>query len=129
MRKMTTPKPTDAELAILRVLWRRGPSSVRDVHEALAGEQSTGYTTVLKLLQIMHAKGIVRRDDSSRAHIYEAVPSEESALKRLVLDLADKAFSGSALRLAMQALSSQKATREELTEIRALLDELERKES
>ena len=125
---MNTPKPTDAELAILRVLWKRGPSTVRDVHEALADKQTTGYTTVLKLLQIMTGKGLVRRDETDRAHVYEAVPSEESALKRLVLDLADKAFSGSAQKLALQALSARKASPEELAEIRKLLDTLEEKE-
>jgi predicted transcriptional regulator len=112
-------------LAILRVLWRRGPSTVRDVHDALNVERATGYTTVLKLLQIMTEKGLVRRDEDARAHVYEAVQSEEHAQRRLVGDLLDRAFNGSAQQLVLQALTTKKATPEELAEIRALLDELE----
>ena len=116
------PRPTDAELAILRVLWERGPSSVRDVHEVLSG---TGYTTVLKLLQIMTEKGLVTRDESQRAHIYVARQSEQKTQRQLLVDLADRAFGGSPAKLVMQALSGRRASSAELNEIRDLLDELE----
>jgi BlaI family penicillinase repressor len=120
-------RPTVAELAILRVLWRRGPSTVREVHGELSGERPTGYTTVLKLLQVMHEKGLVSRDESGRAHIYRAGQSEEQAQRSLVTDLLDRAFGGSAQQLVMQALTARKASPEELAEIRRLLDELEGK--
>lgn len=119
--------PTDAELAILRVLWRRGPSTVREVHEELRPVQDTGYTTVLKLMQIMAQKGLVERDASEKTHVYRATMPEEQAQRGLVRDLVDKAFEGSASQLVMRALSSERASREELAEIRALLDELDRK--
>ena len=121
------PKPTDAELAILRVLWERGPSTVRDVTEALQAERGTGYTTALKLLQIMNDKGLVRRDDSRRTHVFAAVASAEVTQQQLVRDLLARAFGGSAQQLVLQALSSQKASRAELSEIRKLLDEIEKK--
>jgi predicted transcriptional regulator len=119
------PKPTDAELSILGVLWRRGPSTVRDVFEELNRNRPMVYTTVLKLLQIMTEKGLVTRTEEGRAHLYHAVHTEEIAQKRLVGDLLDRAFGGSAQRLVMQALSNRRATKEELAEIRKLLDELE----
>ena len=98
------PLPTDAELAILTVLWRRGPSTVRDVFESLRDDAGTGYTTVLKLLQIMMAKGLVKRDESQRSHVYRAAASEEQTQKRLVGDLLDRAFGGSAQALVMRAV-------------------------
>lgn len=119
------PRPTDAELAILRVLWERGPSTVRDVHEALSDTQATGYTTVLKLLQIMTDKGLVVRDESQRAHIYEASESQQRTQRQLLADLTDRAFGGSPAKLVLQALNGRKASAEELGEIRALLDRLE----
>jgi len=119
------PRPTDAELAILRVLWERGPSTVRQVHEILSGDRSTTYTTTLKFLQIMTEKGLVRRDDSPRSHIYEVHLTEEETQQQLVGDLLDRAFGGSARKLVMQALSAKKASRKELAEIRRLLDQLE----
>lgn len=122
MNKPLLPRPTDAELAILRVLWRRGPSTVRQVLEELGGE--TGYTTVLKLMQIMTEKGLVTRDESERTHVYEARLPEEETQKQLVTDLLERAFSGSATKLVMQALSARKATAKELAQIRALLDEM-----
>lgn len=125
MKPTSPPKPTDAELSILRVLWRRGPSAVRDVYEDLRVGQDSGYTTVLKLMQIMVEKGLVTRDESERAHIYAAVPTEEQTQRRLVSELANKAFGGSAQQLVLRALSTQKTTPEELAEIRALLDQLE----
>ncbi|MEA2564424.1 MAG: hypothetical protein QOH06_5928 [Acidobacteriota bacterium] len=121
----TTPRPTDAELAILRILWRRGPSTVRQVHEDLERRSLTGYTTVLKLLQIMTEKGLVERDESERAHVYVARLPEEQTLGQLVGDLLDRAFEGSSSRLVMRALESRPATREELAEIRRMLDLME----
>lgn len=122
---MTTPRPTDAELGILRVLWRRGASTVRQVHEDLERRNPTGYTTVLKLLQIMTEKGLVERDESQRAHVYVARLPEEQTLGQLVGDLLDRAFEGSSSRLVMRALESRPATRAELAEIRRLLDSME----
>jgi len=119
------PRPTDAELAILRVLWQRGPSTVRDVHEELNRDGATGYTTILKLLQIMTEKGHVVRDETERAHVYEARYSEQKTQRQLLSDLADRAFGGSAAKLVMQALSGRKATAEELGVIREFLDRLE----
>ena len=114
-------RPTDAELAILRVLWARGPSTVRDVAEEMGREGA--YTTVLKLLQIMTDKGLVRRDESARTHVYRAARSEGVTQRQLVRDLADRAFGGSAARLVMQALAAKKASPEELAEIRDWLAE------
>jgi BlaI family penicillinase repressor len=113
-------KPTNAELAILRVLWSQGPSTVRDVARALGRESA--YTTVLKLLQIMVGKRLVRRDESARTHVYEAVSSEHATQRTLVSDLLARAFDGSAARLVMQALASGKASPEELAEIQKLID-------
>jgi predicted transcriptional regulator len=125
MSEKVLPRPTDAELAILSVLWERGPSTVRDVHDALAGKQDTGYTTVLKLMQIMTEKGLVVRDETQRAHVYEARVTAQKTQRQLLADLADRAFGGSPARLVMQALSGRKASAEELSEIRGLLDQLE----
>ena len=125
IEKAATPRPTDAELAILRVLWERGPSTVREVHEALQDVQKTGYTTVLKLLQIMTDKGLVVRDETNRAHVYGPRLSEQRTQRQLLGDLVDRAVGGSPAKLVMQALSGRRATAEELSHIRALLDELE----
>jgi predicted transcriptional regulator len=119
------PRPTDSELAILGVLWERGPSTVRDVHDALNKDGSTGYTTVLKILQIMTEKGLVVRDESERAHVYESRYGEQKTQRQLLADLAERAFGGSATKLVMQALSGRKASAAELTAIRNLLDTLE----
>jgi predicted transcriptional regulator len=121
----TSSRPTDAELSILRVLWDRGPSTVREVHERLSATQETGYTTVLKFMQIMHEKGLVARDDRNRAHIYVAAVSEEAVQTNLVRSLLDRAFKGSAETLVLRALSIKPSTPEELAAIRALLDNLE----
>ena len=123
--KKAVPRPTDAELAILRVLWDRGPSTVREVHEALRSSQSSGYTSVLKLLQIMTDKGLVVRDETNRAHVYGPKLSEQRTQLQLLGDLVDRAFAGSSAKLVLQALSGRRATREELRDIRALLDQLE----
>lgn len=119
------PRPTDAELAILRVLWDRGASTVREVHDALSQTHDSGYTTVLKLLQIMTDKGLVVRDESQRAHVYETRLSEQRTQRQLIGDLMDRAFHGSPAKLVMQALSGRSASAEELNAIRALLDQLE----
>jgi predicted transcriptional regulator len=113
-------KPTDAELGILRVLWNRGPSTVRDVADAMGRQES--YTTILKLLQIMADKGLVTRDQSERSHVYTASVSQAQTQKQLVTDLLARAFDGSAATLVLHALSSGKASTEELAEIRALID-------
>jgi predicted transcriptional regulator len=113
-------KPTDAELAILRVLWSHGPSTVRQVAEALG--KDTGYTTALKLLQIMTEKRLVVRDETLRTHVYAPASTEHQTQRQLVSDLADRAFGGSAAKLVLQALAGTKASPEELAEIRKLLD-------
>ena len=117
------PRPTDAELAILRVLWEHGPTTVRQVHEAMASDRDTGYTTTLKLMQIMAEKGLVTRDESARTHIYTARVSRDRTLRQLVNDLIDRAFGGSAAALVLQALSAQPTSEQELGEIRRLIDE------
>ena len=127
MQKSPTPKPTVMELAILRVLWERGPATVREVHEVLDSGKATGYTTVLKLLQIMTAKGMVIRNEDERAHVYEARLPAESTKRQLVSDLVQRAFSGSASQLMMHALSGKKTSPAEIEEIRRMLDEHERK--
>jgi len=119
------PRPTDAELALLRVLWSRGPSTVRQVFDAVADSRARVYTTVLKLLQIMTDKGLVRRDESARAHVYAARSPEETTQKQLVRDLVDRAFGGSASQLVLHALSTRKSSKQELSQIRELLDRLE----
>jgi len=120
------PRPTESELAILRVLWSEGPSTVRAVMEHLRPERALGYTTVLKFLQIMMDKGLVTRDERERSHVYSATRSEESTQRALVTDLVTRAFGGSAQKLVLQALGSRKLSREELDEIRRELDALER---
>jgi len=123
------PRPTDAELAILRVLWDRGPSTVREVHEALRDSQDSGYTTVLKLLQIMTEKGLVDRDASQRAHVYVSRLGEHRTQRQLLRDLVDRAFGGSPAKLVLEALSASKASPQEMKEIRRLLDQMEDKKA
>ncbi|HEX5217461.1 MAG TPA: BlaI/MecI/CopY family transcriptional regulator [Vicinamibacterales bacterium] len=117
------PRPTDAELAILRVLWDRGPATVRQVHEALAEARETGYTTTLKLMQIMAEKGLVTRDESSRTHIYESRLGRDETQRQLVTDLVDRAFGGSAAQLVLQALAAHSTSPAELQEIQQLIAE------
>lgn len=119
----TPQRPTEAELEILRVLWERGPSTVRQVHELLAAARETGYTTTLKLMQIMTDKGLVTRDESARTHVYVARVSQETTQRQLVNDLVQRAFGGSAAELVLRALSSHETSDEELLEIRKLIDE------
>jgi predicted transcriptional regulator len=115
------PRPTDAELAILRVLWEQGPATVRAVHEVLAEARETGYTTTLKLMQIMADKGLVTRDESARTHVYAARLTRDQTQRQLVTDLVDRAFGGSAAALVLQALSDHPATPDELKKIRKLI--------
>src|SRR3954470_6590517 len=122
MSRTNAPRPTDAELSILRVLWERGPSTVRQVHEQLAHDRQAAYTTALKLLQIMTEKGLVERDERDRTHIYRARLSEETTQRQLVRDLLERAFGGSSGKLVMQALATRRASAEELTDIRKAID-------
>lgn len=126
MIKQNLPRPTDAELEILRVLWLRGRSTVREVQDSLNDNKPTGYTTVLKMLQIMTEKGLVQRDEEQRAHVYQAKLAQAQTQQQLVGDLLDRAFDGSASSLVMQALATKKTSAEELTKIRKMLDEFER---
>jgi len=119
--------PTSSELEILHVLWERGPSTVREVHQTLSEKRPIGYTSVLKLMQIMTGKGTVRRNEEQRAHVYEAVQPAEKTKRELALDVLQRVFDGSASELMMHALSGRKATKEEIDEMRRLLNEHERK--
>ena len=120
-------RPTETELEILRVLWEKGPSTVREVHEAMAKTKPIGYTTVLKIMQIMTQKGTVVRNEDSKAHVYKARQPAENTKRQLVGDLLNRAFAGSASQLMMHALAGKKTSPAELAEIRQLLDEYERK--
>lgn len=119
------PRPTDAELEILTVLWSRGPSTVRDVHEAITARKPTQYTTILKQMQVMAEKGLLLREDSQRAHVYKPSRSREWTQKQLAGDILRRAFEGSAKSLMMGALAARRTSKEELAELRALLDEYE----
>lgn len=119
-------RPTEAELAILQVLWQRGPSTVKQVHKVLEESRKTGYTTVLKFMQIMTEKGLVARDESAFAHVYRARIRQEQTQRNMVADLLERAFEGSTSRLVVQALAAKKATPEELAEIREILKRHER---
>ena len=123
------PRPTDAELEILTVLWSLGPSTVRDMHETIARRKPTQYTTVLKTLQIMAEKGLVKRDEKQRAHIYSAARPREWTQQQLAGDLLQRAFGGSAASLMLGALSAHRASREELAELRKFLEEYEKGKS
>ena len=125
MTHESLPKPTEAELELLGILWARGPSTVREIHEALSGQKSTGYTTTLKILQKMLEKGLLRRDERERSHVYEAVWKAEETQRHLVRDLLRRAFRGAAAKLVVQALSEEKVSGEDLAEIRNMLDDLE----
>ncbi len=120
------PSPTDAELAILHVLWDHGPCTVRQVHEALNRRQSTGYTTKLKIMQIMAEKKLVTRDESTRSHVYKAAISKNQTQRRVVKDMIEKVFGGSSTNLAMRALATKQPTEAELKQVRKLLDEYSR---
>jgi predicted transcriptional regulator len=125
MARHKRPGPTDRELAILSVLWQRGPSTVRAVHEALHPDSETGYTTTLKLMQIMAEKGLLSRKGAGRSHIYTPAISQERTQKQVVGEMLEKVFAGSAEKLVMRALSAKKVSPQELKRIRAMLEELE----
>jgi predicted transcriptional regulator len=127
MRRTSPQRPTSSELEILRVLWQRGPSTVREVYEVLSEHKPVGYTTVLKLLQIMAAKGSVRRNEEQRAHVYEALQPAEKTKRQLAGDVLQRVFGGSASDLMLHALAGQRTSRKELEELRRVLDECERK--
>jgi predicted transcriptional regulator len=116
------PIPSNSELEILHVLWRKGPQTVRQIHPALRRKREIGYTTVLKTLQVMAEKGLVARDESERSHVYRAAVPEKSVKRRLVSDLLDRVFEGSAANLVLQALSTKRASPEDIRRIRKLLN-------
>lgn len=124
--KLENRKPTSSELEILRVLWTRGPSTVREVHEALSGKRPIGYTSVLKLLQIMTIKGSVRRNEEQRAHVYEACQPAEKTKRQFAADVLQRVFAGSASDMMMHALAGRRGSKKEIEELRQLLDEYER---
>lgn len=128
MKNSKKIKPTDSELEILQILWEKGEASVREVHEVLSVKKDIGYTTALKLMQIMYEKGLLQRDDSSRTHIYKAQVSREETQEQILNKLIDSVFKGSAAKLVMQALGNNKSSKEEIAEIKQYLDELENKQ-
>jgi predicted transcriptional regulator len=126
MSQQSSIKPTESELEILHVLWEKGHATVRDVYEQISQSKDIGYTTALKLMQIMHDKGLVTRDDSSRSHIYTAMVSRETTQQQLVGKMIQSLFYGKTSELVLQALGNNRATQEELEEIQKMLDELKR---
>jgi BlaI family transcriptional regulator, penicillinase repressor len=122
-KRQSLPKPTEAELELLRVLWEKGPATVRELHDAVNLQRTVGYTSVLKILQIMTEKGLVEREESAKAHIYRAAASQEETQNQLLRDLSERLFSGSAAQLAMHALAMQPTSAEELEEIRTLMEQ------
>lgn len=127
--KAAPPRPTQAELEILRVLWVRGPSSVREVQQTMSEARTTGYTTVLKLLQIMARKGLVARDERERTHVYRAALAQEQTQRQLVSDLLERAFNGSASQLILQALAAKRTSPDEMEEILRVLEKAQRRTS
>jgi BlaI family penicillinase repressor len=128
MKQPTLPKPTEAELELLRVLWSKGSATVREIHEEIAHERALGYTSVLKVLQIMTEKGLVQRAESGKAHLYRATVSQQETQSQMLRDLSDRLFSGSATQLAMHALSMQPASAQDLEEVRKILVERSREQ-
>ena len=127
MSAANQPKPTESELEILQILWGKGTCTVRDVHEILEKSKDAGYTTTLKLMQIMHEKGLVSRDTSAKTHIYKAIINQEKTQQHLVNRMIDNVFNGSAARLVMQALGNHSASKEEIDSIKEYLDQLSKK--
>ena len=127
MNETSLQKPTASELQILQVLWEHGPSTVREVHEALRAEKPLGYTTVLKLMQIMTAKGLVRRNEQRRAHVYEAQQPAEKTKRQFASDVLQRVFDGSAKELMLHALAGRRSSKNEIEELRRMLDDYERK--
>lgn len=128
MKATAQNNPTPSELEILQVLWSRGPSTVREVHDALGSTKQIGYTSVLKLMQIMTAKGLVTRTENQRAHVYEAGEPAEKTKQQFATDMLQRVFQGSASELMMHALAGRHSSKEELKELRRMLDEFERKQ-
>ena len=126
MTRATVSPPTEVELQILRILWELGPSPVRLIHQRLEAEKGTNYSTTVKMLSVMLEKGLVKRDEEASPHIYRATTSREKTGKRMLSDLVEKVYAGSTMSLVLQALSSTKATREELDEVRRLIDQMDR---
>src|ERR1700730_14574472 len=118
----SVPRPTEAELELLRIVWEKEPATVRDIYDRLNEERPSGYTTVLKMLQIMTAKGLVVRDEANRAHVYRAAISQDAMQSKILKDLSMRLFSGSATQLALHALAMEPASQNELDEIRALIE-------
>lgn len=127
MPRPGSSQPTDVELQILRILWELGPSPVREIHKRLEADKGTNYSTTVKMLSVMLQKGLLKRDEEAQPHVYRPVLTREKAGRRMVKELIDKVYEGSALSLVLQALSANKATKEEREEIRRLLDEMEGK--
>jgi BlaI family transcriptional regulator, penicillinase repressor len=125
MNTPTPSKPTEKELEILQILWQKGSVSVKEVHEALGGEQTNGYTTILKMMQIMHEKGLLTRQKSGKLHLYCAVPSQENTRQQIIDKMIDTVFQGSAMKLVMSALGNKKSSKSELQEIKKYLEKLE----
>ncbi len=129
MTRRSFIKPTEKELEILQILWMKGPVAVKDVHEAMGGEDQNGYTTILKLLQIMHEKGLVSRQKSGKMHLYEAIVSKKDTRQFMLDKMIHTVFQGSAMELVMSALGNKRSTKEELSEIKRYLEKLEGGES
>ncbi|HEY2471951.1 MAG TPA: BlaI/MecI/CopY family transcriptional regulator [Terracidiphilus sp.] len=122
MENGSIPRPTESELELLQILWQKEPATVREIHDALNQERASGYTTVLKTLQIMTTKGLVVRDEANRAHVYRATFTQDAMQSRLLRDLSNRLFAGSAAQLALHALAMEPATDNELAEVRALIE-------
>lgn len=129
MARRQSSQPTEVELQILRTLWDRGPSAVREIHQTISAEKGTNYSTTVKMLSVMLEKGLVKRDENARPHVYRPTAAQETTQKRILRDLIQKAFDGSAGSLVLQVLASKKASKAELAEIRKLLDQLEGEEN
>jgi BlaI family penicillinase repressor len=127
MKQEPKPQPTPSELDILQILWNRGPSTVREIHEVMSREKDIGYTSALKLLQIMTTKGLVTRIEEQRAHVYTAALPAEKTKQQMAADVLQRVFRGSASQLMQHALSGKRSSKQEIDEIRKLLDEYERK--
>jgi predicted transcriptional regulator len=123
--KEVTVKATEKELEILQIVWKKGTTSVKDVHDALGGDETNGYTTILKLMQIMHEKGLLTRQKKGKLHLYEAVPTLEKTQQQILDKMIQTVFQGSATQLVLSALGNRKSTKEDLTEIRKYLEKLE----
>lgn len=125
MNNLKQNKPTESEMEILQVLWEQGPSTVREVHEILSKTKEAGYTTTLKLMQIMNEKGLLNRNDDSKSHIYTPAVKKESVQKQVVSKMINGLFKGSSAKLVMHALGNHRASKEEISEIKKYLDEIE----